>query len=133
MDLPVRVLASHPLTGQDTLTVSRGPIVYIAEDFDNDEIEASYSHFEGVGLTEDAKFETRELDIQGQSMVAIAATSGVRALVDDSDELYREVNGSTPARKWKSVDSELVYVPWFARANRGGRGHVRVSMKRACE
>jgi DUF1680 family protein len=106
MDLPVRVLASHPLTGQDTLTVSRGPIVYIAEDFDNDKIEASYSHFEGVGLAEDAKFETRELDIQGQSMVAIAATSGVRALVDESDELYRDrrllESGSPSTVNWST-------------------------------
>ena len=133
MDLPIRLLASHPLTGQDTLTVSRGPIVYVAEDLDNDAIESSHPHFEGVGLTDKAELEEREVEIQGQSMVAVVAKSGVRALAEDGDDLYRPVNASTPARKWETVDTELVYVPWFARANRGGRGHVRVSMKRASE
>lgn len=133
MDLPVRLLASHPLTGQDTLTVSRGPITYVAEDLDNDKIESKYPHFEGVGLIDAAELEEREIKIEGQTMVAVVAKSGVRALVDNSDELYRPVNSSTPARKWETVDSELVFVPWFARANRGGRGHLRVPMKRASD
>lgn len=30
-----RILVSHPLTNQNTLTIARGPVVYCVEDFDN--------------------------------------------------------------------------------------------------
>ena len=34
-----RLIASHPFTNQNTLSVARGPVVYCAEDYDNDWVE----------------------------------------------------------------------------------------------
>ena len=131
MDLPVRLLSSHPSTGQDTLTVTRGPIVYVAEDTDNDHIEATYPHFENLAITENATLETRGLDIRGHQLVGVTVTSGLHVLGEESNDLWRAVGDGTTARGWKPIDGKLEYVPWFARANRGGRGHVRVSLQRA--
>jgi DUF1680 family protein len=33
--LKSRLLSSHPLTTQNTVTIARGPVVYCVEDFDN--------------------------------------------------------------------------------------------------
>jgi len=131
MDLPVRLLSSHPLTGQDTLTVTRGPIVYVAEDTDNDHIEATHPHFENLAIAENATLETRDLDIRGHQLVGVTVTSGLHVLGEESNDLWKAVGNDTSARGWKPIDEKLEYVPWFARANRGGRGHVRVSLQRA--
>lgn len=123
-DMPVRLLASNPRTGQDTLTVTRGPIVYVAEAINNP-IEEKYPHFQGVAIKEDATFRESTVCIEGFDVVALS-TDRVYA-VEQPGEAYYE---SRPARQWRELQQELKYVPWFARANRGGNGHVRTAMLR---
>ena len=134
-DLPVRILASHPASGQDTLTVSRGPIIYTAEAVDNTSINKAYKHFEGVGITSSAKFSESSLDVEGISTIALSTAKGdIYALEEvKDDEPYRLADGSKLTRKWKKLDDKLVFVPWFARSNRGGTGHLRTSFLRADE
>lgn len=38
LSIPIapRLIASHPFTNQNTFSVARGPVVYCAEDYDND-------------------------------------------------------------------------------------------------
>lgn len=131
-DLPVRLLASHPLTGQDTLTVSRGPIVYTAESYDNPTLDKSHKHFEGVGITSTTEFHTSPLDIEGIPMLGLKASDRV-FVMDKLDQRpsYYAVSTKFPARKWTKVEEGLTLVPWFARANRGGAGHVRTALLRA--
>ncbi len=63
--------------------------------------------------------------IEGFDVVALS-TDQVYA-VEQPGEAYYE---SRPARMWRELKQELKYVPWFARANRGGNGHVRTAMLR---
>lgn len=133
-DMHVRLLASHPLTKQDTLTVSRGPIVYTAESVDNPEIDSKYPHFEGVGITTTSSFEQTTAVIEDVPVVLLKQNQPVYALNEThSRQAHRVVSSSKPARTWTQLDGGLVLVPWFARANRGGAGRVRTAFLRADE
>ena len=133
--LPVRLLAPHPATGQDTLTVSRGPIIYTAESIDNTALGKANNHFEGVGIGSNTKLKEGKLKIEGIDMMTLSTEPGSVYVLEglDSSKPFKEVNAGSPARTWKKVNDQLVFVPWFARANRGGAGHVRTSFIRADE
>ncbi|WRT69314.1 uncharacterized protein IL334_006298 [Kwoniella shivajii] len=127
-DLPIRLLAPHITTGQDTLTVSRGPIIYTAESFDNAEIDEKHRHFEGVGITSDTTFSEKEEVIHGIPVITLQANETAFVLHElANDQAYRIVTKEKPARSWKKLEKGIKFVPWFARANRGGAGHVRTS------
>ena len=129
-DMPVRLLSSNPKTGQDLLTVTRGPIVYTAESFDNPEIDGKYPHFAGIGLSEQETFQEVPTTIEDVPVVLLKASGSAYALREiNSAEPYAVV-GSHPARNWDKLSRGLVFVPWFARANRGGAGRVRTSFPR---
>jgi DUF1680 family protein len=133
-DMPVRLLASHPLSFTDTLTVQRGPIVYTAESVDNDKVEQAYPHFAGVCLSETAEFAESTLEIEGIPVVMLKTTGEVYAKNQVKEaRSFRPISKNSPAVTWSKVDAGLVLVPWFARANRGGRGHVRTSFERYTE
>ncbi|WWC89637.1 uncharacterized protein L201_004562 [Kwoniella dendrophila CBS 6074] len=133
-DMPVRLLAPHLSTGQDTLTVSRGPIVYTAEAYDNAEIENQHEHFEGVGITSNTAFKENHQVIHGIPVITLHCEQAAFVLNrTELNEPYRSVNQDKPARSWKKLDKGLRFVPWFARANRGGKGHLRTAFLRADE
>ncbi|KAJ9123892.1 hypothetical protein QFC22_000680, partial [Naganishia vaughanmartiniae] len=130
-DMPVQLLSPHPDTHQDTITVSRGPIVYVAEGVDNETLERKYKHFENVGLDQSAVFDVRRIKIGGISMVGLTSREGALfALESPKQEAYNVVSERAPARQWRQLQDTLTLVPWFARANRGGSGHVRTSFFR---
>lgn len=129
--MPVRLLAPHPKTGQDTLTVSRGPIIYVAEAIDNESIERSFPHFQGVGLSSNTTFMENEIDLLGFKVIQLVAREKAFGLEGmETTEPVTVVDGSRPARSWNQLSSSLVYTPWFARANRGDNHHIRTSMLR---
>jgi DUF1680 family protein len=133
--LPIRLLSPHPQTHQDTLTISRGPIVYTAESIDNTTLDNAHPHFEGVGITSTVQFEEEELEIEGIPMISLKTKGeGVFVLEDvDREGGFAVVQGGEKVRKWKKVEEGLRFVPWFARANRGGEGRVRTAFLRADE
>ncbi len=133
-DMPVRLLAPHIGTGQDTLNVARGPIVYVAESVDNAPLESAFKHFQNVGISQSITFDEHALDIHGLPMIGLSATAGhVYALKETSQAAYRPIDAKSPARTWQRLEHGLEMVPWFARANRGGAGHVRTAFLRADE
>ncbi|OCF42828.1 hypothetical protein I317_03305 [Kwoniella heveanensis CBS 569] len=135
-DLPTRLIANHPLTTQDTLTVSRGPIVYTAESYDNSDLESKYKHFQGLGIKSSSSFQETPLEIEGIPMVGLSTAPGDVWLLEEAykNQPYRAVSDKRPARTWTRLEGQkLTFVPWFARANRGGAGHVRTSFLRADE
>ena len=79
-DMPPRLISPHPSTRQDTVTVSRGPIVYSAEDVDNASLEDKYPHFEGLGLVETAQFDEEKVVVGGVEVIALRAREGVFGL-----------------------------------------------------
>lgn len=131
-DMPVRLLSPHPDTHQDTITVSRGPIVYVAEGVDNEMLERKYKHFENVGLDQSAVFDEHGIKVGGIPMIGLTSRDGALfALESPKQEAYNVVSERSPARQWRQLQDTLTLVPWFARANRGGSGHVRTSFARA--
>lgn len=130
-DMPVQLLSPHPDTLQDTLTVSRGPIIYVAEGIDNETLERKYTHFEHVGLDQSAVFDEEEIEIGGIPMVGLTSRQGALFALEAPKEAYSVVSERKPARAWRPLEGSLTLVPWFARANRGGSGHVRTSFARA--
>lgn len=136
-DMPVQLLSSHPLTGQDNLTVRRGPIVYVAESIDNESLEKDFPHFAGLGIppTAVAQITQQDITIEGLNVVSLSVDSNdvYAAQQVGQQEAFGLVSQKKPARSWKKVGQEVKLVPWFARANRGGAGHVRVALLRVDE
>jgi DUF1680 family protein len=135
-DLPVQLLSSHPLTGQDNLTIRRGPIVYVAESIDNESVESTYPHFNGIGIKSSSitQLRTEKINIEGLDLVGITIPGDdVYAAQSGGEASFGLISSKHPARKWGKVGEELKLVPWFARANRGGKGHVRVPSLRVDE
>jgi DUF1680 family protein len=132
-DLPIQLLSSHPLTGQDNLTIRRGPIVYVAESIDNP-LESTYKHFAGLGIKSSSipHMGMEKITIENLEVVAITVPE-IYAVQTSGEAAFGLVNDKAPARKWAKVEGELKLVPWFARANRGGEGHVRASLLRVDE
>lgn len=106
--------------------------MYVAEAIDNQEIEGQYPHFGGIGLSESTTFTESIISIEGVSIVCL--TTSAKDVYADSavkeEGMYNTAVGQRRRKAWTCLNSGLVYVPWFARANRGGNGHVRTAMQR---
>lgn len=120
-----RFVAPHPHTSggsQPTLSLARGPVVYCVEDVDNPWED---NHFKDVVLDGDAPVVEVEREWRGERYVVLKTSGWKRAVVGDN----WDVTGAAPVQvdKWPV---ELVFVPYYLRANRGGRGHMRVGLLR---
>lgn len=116
-----RFLAPHPYSGQRTLSLARGPIVYCVEDVDN---AWEKNHFKDVVLDDKAPVVEVESDWNGERYIALKTQGRKRAIVDDWD-----VTGSVlPTAEVEDKPLELTFVPYYLRANRGGQGHMRVGL-----
>ncbi|KAG8875545.1 hypothetical protein FRB97_005014 [Tulasnella sp. 331] len=86
----------------------------------------------------DVHDDVSNIEIDGLPMVGLTSSSkegSVYVLRQESGAAYRAVNSKAPARIWECLPNTttLTLVPWFARANRGGAGHVRTGFLRADE
>ncbi|KAI4728144.1 DUF1680-domain-containing protein [Aureobasidium sp. EXF-10728] len=126
--LKARALASHPLTNQSTVTIARGPVVYCVEDFDNTWVQ---DHFANVLLNPACTITEKHVQDQssGDSFVALTVTQGASVLNTDAFEEspFLQDNGLSEGEPLPSLE----FVPYYFRANRGGKGHMRVGLKRA--
>lgn len=132
--LPIRLLAPHLASGKDTLTVSRGPIVYTVESYRNEAIDNLYPHFEGVGIPSSVTFtESREV-VRGVEVVMLRTVQNALVVQEAKDSRsYRAITAGsgTRGRTWKDLGEGLTFIPWFARANGGGAGRLRTAFLRA--
>lgn len=119
-----RCLTPHPYTNQHTLTLARGPVVYCAEDADN---AWEANHFKDTAMSRDSLVseESRVDEASGEEYVALR-TKGWQRL------LPRGHSGGEPgfqaAKETYGQERELVLVPYYFRANRGGKGQMRVGL-----
>lgn len=129
--LKARWLAQHPLTNQHTLSRVRGPVVYCVEDVDNPFVD---DHFKSIYLDYEGTWDEQEVteSTTGEKYVALTLKNGARRLdvtkitpgpMTDAKELQSNLEASEPI-------SKLAFVPYYFRANRGGKGHMRVGLKR---
>lgn len=134
--LTPRLITLHPDTNQDTLTLARGPIIYCVEDFDNPWVT---DHFKSVQL--DPKCEIKETSLKdegsGETYVGLSVENGASQL--DLNQSAEAIDKDMPFLDAKSLDRmrgeaeivpELKFVPYYFRANRDGKGHMRVGLKR---
>lgn len=115
-----RFIAPHPYTNQRTLTLARGPVVYCVEDVDNT---WENNHFKDVVLDDKAAVVEEERECKGDKYIALKGSGWTRAYGN------WEVTRPAPEEE-KAEQRELVFVPYYLRANRGGKGHMRVGLLR---
>ncbi|EXF74526.1 hypothetical protein CFIO01_02004 [Colletotrichum fioriniae PJ7] len=110
-----RYIAPHPYTNQRTLSLARGPIVYCVEDADHPWEE---NHFKDVGIKRGTAVaeEWRVDEKSGEGYFALRTTGWERP----PEVLARGEDG---------VERELVFVPFYFRSNRGGKGQMRVGLR----
>lgn len=117
----------------------RGPIVFVAESIDNSALDASNPHFDSVGISESAKFEEIRNDVAGVEILKVRTADAYTLDASDHSDtaadgeaalLWSAVRAGGAVRSWTKVREPLTLVPWFARGNRGGKGHVRVPFMR---
>ncbi|KAH0608355.1 uncharacterized protein H6S33_001489 [Morchella sextelata] len=120
LDVPMkpRVIRAHPFTNRETACIARGPIVYCVEDIDNSWVT---DHFKTTHINLEAPFQEELVTDPktNETYVQISMPSGGQVY---DIEKYPSYYASYVAR-------DLVFIPFYFRANRGGKGHMRVGLK----
>ncbi|KEF55775.1 uncharacterized protein A1O9_08526 [Exophiala aquamarina CBS 119918] len=115
--MQARKVYTNPKTNKDEVCIMRGPLVYCIEDVDND-----------VDVDNILLLDEPLSDIEPQQIAGVDSVVQIRAvgkeILDDKPSLYR-------FEPWKHSSEKkcLTYVPFFLRANRGGKGGMRVWSK----
>lgn len=109
------------------MTLARGPIIYCVEDFDNT---WENNHFKDITISDNSTVKEEEKDCIGEKYVGLRSIGRPRLL----DTWVNRKEGLEPGTSDQSNsmgdDVELVFVPYYLRANRGGKGHMRVGLVR---
>ncbi|KAK6601681.1 Non-reducing end beta-L-arabinofuranosidase [Botrytis cinerea] len=131
--LKPRCISPHPYTNQNIVALARGPILYCAEDFDNpwvdDHFKARKSFTSFHSLVLDTECEITETDVN-------SAEPYKELTVRDGATLFKIPQQSGPylahnEDNFVKVDiRRLHFIPYALRDNRGGKGHMRVGMRR---
>lgn len=115
-----RFIAPHPYTNQRTLTLAKGPVVYCVEDVDNS---WENNHFKDVVVDDKATITEEERTWKGSKYMALNGCGWKRTFGDWA------VDGRAPV-EGKGQNCKMVFVPYYLRGNRGGKGHMRVGLHR---
>ncbi|KAI1140582.1 glycoside hydrolase family 127 protein [Hypoxylon sp. FL0543] len=126
-----RFISPHPYTNQNTLTLARGPLIYCVEDVDN---AWEQDHFRNVGIRADSEVTEKdeEMDQMGERYIALRSVGWIRKIDDRAES--EEESGVEPGLSLPQTvlleQKDLTFIPYYLRANRGGRGHMRVGLLR---
>ena len=126
--LKPRFVSPHPYTNQDIIALARGPLIYCVEDIDNSWVD---DHFKSLLLDPAAAVEEKEVPGEevGEPYVGLTVCNGASFInVDKSLAPNMSVKSATQG-KGSSAD-ELHFIPYALRDNRGGKGHMRVGIRR---
>ncbi|KAI1467905.1 glycoside hydrolase family 127 protein [Daldinia caldariorum] len=137
-----RFIAPHPYANQSTLTLARGPLIYCVEDVDN---AWEQDHFRNVGIRSDSAVAEREEEMTikkvvdhhhhhhqiGERYVGLRSVGWIRKVIGDRTESGSGIEpGTSLGQTVVAEEKELNFIPYYLRANRGGRGHMRVGLLR---
>lgn len=125
-----RFIHPHPFTGRAVIAIARGPLVYCAEDFDNDWVHDHFKH-SVFSTTRTQLTEQRLCDEKtGETYVAVTAHNAITQLdmhtYDRGAPAFDVHSKAQQNGEGEAEQRDLVLVPYYFRANRGGRGHMRV-------
>lgn len=128
--LKPRFVSPHPYTNQDIIAVARGPLVYCLEDVDNPWVN---DHFKSLVLDPTATISESSVSIAelGEPYVALTARDSASFLRVDENLSPHLPLGSTTVKIDANVE-QLNFIPYALRDNRGGKGHMRVGIRRRC-
>jgi uncharacterized protein len=137
MSLAPRLLRPHPFTLQRIAVLARGPLVYCLEDVDHPWVK---DHFKSLvlapGVTKAAtdnlgdyvvEGEKRDLPL-GETYVGITLRKGGLVMQQEKLQPSLESEGLT-ALVHGSEAVDLHFVPYWSRANRGGKHQMRVGIR----
>ena len=143
--MPPRFISPHPFTLQNTLTLARGPLIYCVEDIDNPWVT---DHFKTLVFTPSKAFMSeapRTDESTGETYVAVTASliemlegGGWTSRGSEFLAVEHEGKKSTgPGVRPEDIEvlegdagSELIFVPFYYRANRGGKGMMRTGLRK---
>lgn len=111
-----RKVYAHPKTGKDDICLMRGPLVYCIEDVDNSDIDVDHLKLMDAAVREGPT--TSISDLNGVSTIV---AQGKKFVAGEQSGLY----GATPWR-YEDQPRDIIAIPYFLRANRGGGGAMRV-------
>ncbi|KAH8658273.1 hypothetical protein BX600DRAFT_416061 [Xylariales sp. PMI_506] len=128
--MEARFISPHPYTNQNTLTISRGPLVYCVEDYDNS---WERNHFRDVAISAEDAVREQQREHNGEKYVELRTRYYVRDTASwggkhIGSEPGARVDSAAPVRLASKEEKELVFIPYYLRANRGGQGHMRVGL-----
>ncbi|KAI0472662.1 glycoside hydrolase family 127 protein [Xylariaceae sp. FL0804] len=128
-----RYISPHPYTNQHTLSLARGPLIYSVEDVDN---AWEHDHFRNVGISSRSGVSEHD-EVMGkgpeEGYIGLRTRGWVRSIGSDwsrsstTPGLQRGGGAHAPQTD-ATVGVELRFIPYYLRANRSGRGHMRVGL-----
>lgn len=126
-----RYIQPHPNVNQQTLALARGPVIYCVEDMDNGD-ETNHFKDAAISMSSDILEESRvlEQDKDKEPYVALKTTMWQRQVPHASAAAIRGSPYMEAAEPSYADPQLAVFVPYYLRANRGGRGHMRVGLLR---
>ncbi|KAK0375967.1 hypothetical protein CLIM01_06647 [Colletotrichum limetticola] len=119
---PAHRLYAHPKTGKDAVCIRRGPFVYCLEDVDNEAVDIDHIALEderapqeGSPVSIATTHDVVPLQVTGRKLARVGVVTGERS------RLY-----GPKAWEYDVESLQLIAIPYFLRANRGGNGAMRV-------
>lgn len=117
----------HPYSNQDIVAVRRGPIIYCVEDVDNPWVK---NHFRDVAIDPSVSLREVGKDPSIQDFIIISAPKAGALLESSPWNVVSQQKDSVPGVVYsKSERKDLTFIPYYARANRGGSGQMRVGLR----
>ena len=127
----IRMIATHPFTNQDSLTLARGPIIFCVEDHDNPWVT---DHFKSLQLDPDAAVQEALVTDPATKEEYVALSVHRGASILSTDRLRANPGVGWAELKKMAAEAEVLdelhFVPYYFRSNRGGRGQSRTGIRR---
>ena len=130
LNIPIkpRYISPHPYTNRDIIGLARGPLVYCLEDVDNPWVD---DHFKSLVLDPTCSI-NESAGLEGEMRepyVALTAHNAAYFLGTHENQGPHLPVGSIDEEKRANVQN-LSFIPYALRDNRGGKGHMRVGIRR---
>lgn len=127
LHLKPRLTFSHPYTGQDTVTMLYGPLVYCVEDVDHP---WEKNHFKDLCLPGDMDLSTVKAETRDDDVTYLHVPKAGYHLRVSPDAMANETSGKTEYVEDEGRGKDLTFIPYYYRANRKTDGvQVRTSLR----
>jgi DUF1680 family protein len=121
-----RYISPHPYTNQPVVALARGPLIYCVEDAENTWVNDHFKSLLYDHMIAEIEPDWRADSDIGEPYMTLVARGGA-SFLNLEGENGPQVNVVLTE---KGVIKELNFVPYCLRDNRGGKGHMRVGLRR---